>query len=219
MSEQNIKWPSDRIAQGGIFHVPKVEYSKETSDLLKMLMEESKLSMQIRKQINYHLRNGNPLPPPLPTKSAPKNMDDNSRALYIIHRAHAAKRKSLNAIVASGAYEMPRYRPNPDGKVPSNKAKLKLQEVMSGIRQSESCLKPKKRPGLLEEQEYDPEELINELLDQISERADWLAEMEELGEGKKYREDIKSQIADRLRKIKSLEKQVELKRQGCRFIE
>ncbi|XP_055909941.1 UPF0193 protein EVG1 homolog isoform X2 [Eupeodes corollae] len=186
----------------------------------EVLMEESKLSMQIRKQINYHLRNGDPLPArPPPIKTTPKNMDDNTRALYIIQKARAAKKKSLNSILASGAYEMPRYRPNPDGKMPSNKAKLKLQEVMSGIRHSEVCLKPKKRPEQIEEDSYDPEDLINELLDQINERADWLAEMEELGEGKKYRDDIKSQIADRLRKIKMLEKQIELKKQGYRFVE
>lgn len=28
-------WPSERIPQGGLFHTPKVEYSKETADLLK----------------------------------------------------------------------------------------------------------------------------------------------------------------------------------------
>ena len=28
-------WPSERIPQGGLFHAPKFEYSKETADLLK----------------------------------------------------------------------------------------------------------------------------------------------------------------------------------------
>lgn len=43
------------------------------------------------------------------------------------------------------------------------------------------------------------------VLNEIYERADWLAEMESLGEGKKHREVIQSQIADRLRMIKKLE--------------
>lgn len=36
-NEQLPMWPSERIAPGGsgAFHVPKVEYSKETADLLK----------------------------------------------------------------------------------------------------------------------------------------------------------------------------------------
>lgn len=28
-------WPSERIPQGGLFHTPKIQYSKETADLLK----------------------------------------------------------------------------------------------------------------------------------------------------------------------------------------
>lgn len=28
-------WPSERIPHGGLFHTPKIEYSKETADLLK----------------------------------------------------------------------------------------------------------------------------------------------------------------------------------------
>lgn len=32
---EKIDWPSDRVAQGGIFHPHKVTYSKETHDLIK----------------------------------------------------------------------------------------------------------------------------------------------------------------------------------------
>lgn len=28
-------WPSERVAHGGLFHLPKVKYSKETHELLK----------------------------------------------------------------------------------------------------------------------------------------------------------------------------------------
>lgn len=54
--------------------------------------------------------------------------------------------------------------------MPSNKAKLKLQEVMSGIRHSEVCLKPKKRPEQIEEDSYDPEDLINECKSQYNKK-------------------------------------------------
>lgn len=29
-----VKWPSTRVAKGGIFNLPKVRYSKETHDFL-----------------------------------------------------------------------------------------------------------------------------------------------------------------------------------------
>lgn len=43
-------------------------------------------------------------------------------------------------------------------------------------------------------------------MQEIYERADWLAEMEELGEAKPHRQVIHSQIAERLRLIKEFEK-------------
>lgn len=44
------------------------------------------------------------------------------------------------------------------------------------------------------------------MLNEIYERADWLAEMEELGEGRPHKAIIHGQIAERLRMIKQLEK-------------
>lgn len=45
------------------------------------------------------------------------------------------------------------------------------------------------------------------MVSEIYERADWLAEMEDLGEGKQHRDVIQGQIAERLREIKRIEKQ------------
>lgn len=54
---------------------------------------------------------------------------------------------------------------------------------------------------------------------QINERAEWLAEMEELGQGKKYRDEIREQIAERLRHIKSLERKITLRKEGIRYVD
>lgn len=32
---EKIDWPSERVAQGGMFHPHKVKYSKDTHDLIK----------------------------------------------------------------------------------------------------------------------------------------------------------------------------------------
>ncbi|KAI8123412.1 putative UPF0193 protein EVG1 [Lucilia cuprina] len=211
-------WPSERIPQGGLFHTPKIEYSKETADLLKLLMKESKMTMLMRKQIDYHLRNGQPLPKPEPPRL---NIcrDPDKEAIEILQRAHNAKRKSLSEIRASGAYDMPVYRPKPDDKLPSEKAKKLLQEAMSGLRLSETTLKPKRREKYKKEIKATTEDIIDELLQQINERAEWLAEMEELGEGKRYRDEIREQIAERLRQIKSLETKRKLQKQGYRYVD
>lgn len=43
-------------------------------------------------------------------------------------------------------------------------------------------------------------------MEEIQERADWLADMEALGEAKAHRTVILGQIAERLRRVKELER-------------
>ncbi|XP_037944179.1 UPF0193 protein EVG1 homolog [Teleopsis dalmanni] len=212
-----IMWPSARIPQGGLFHSPKVEYSKETAELVQLLMRESRMSMLMRDKINYHLRNGEPLPKPTPPPPIDTSVDPDENALEILRRARNAKRKSLQQIMASGVYEMPNYRPRPTNRKPNEKAKFQLQEAMSGLSLSETVLKPKKQPK--NEECTTSENIIDEILKQINDRAEWLAEMEQLGEGEKYRDEIRSQIADRLRKIKRLQERKHLEKLGARYVD
>ncbi|CAD7004884.1 unnamed protein product [Ceratitis capitata] len=183
-----IQWPSERIPQGGLFHTPKIEYSKETADLLQALMAESKMSMMMRKKINYHLRNGEPLPKPKSPRVNTK--DPEAGALDILRRAQLAKRKN---------------------RMPTEKEKKLLQEAMSGMHLAEMSVKAKRKPRNKKDFHATEEHVIDELLEQINERANWLAEMEELGEGKRFRNEVREQIAERLRHIKALETKFRLK--------
>ncbi|XP_036338405.1 UPF0193 protein EVG1 homolog [Rhagoletis pomonella] len=212
-----VLWPSERIPQGGLFHTPKFEYSKETADLLTALMAESKMSMMMRKKINYHLRNGEPLPKPEPPRFNTK--DPETGALDILRHARLAKRKSLEQILASDAYKLPPYRPKPTNRMPTEKEKKLLQEAMSGMRLAETSLKAKRKPKSRNDFNATEENLIDELLDQINERANWLAEMEELGEGKRFRNEVREQITERLRHIKALEAKMQIKRSGIRYVD
>jgi hypothetical protein len=75
-------------------------------------MEESKLSMMQRKSIDYHLRSGNPLPNPTETyQRKPVQYDfEQQQAYEIMKRAQArnGKRRNLNAIIESGAFDIER---------------------------------------------------------------------------------------------------------------
>lgn len=120
------------------------------------------MTMLMRKQIDYHLRNGQPLPKPK-TPSPNISKDPDVEALEILRRAHNAKRKSLAEIRASGAYEMPHYRPKPDNKMPSEKSKKLLQEAMSGLRLPETTLKARRKPKKKDEpSETTTDDIINE---------------------------------------------------------
>ncbi|KAH8302245.1 hypothetical protein KR044_004357 [Drosophila immigrans] len=218
--EQHLPmWPSERIPPGGsgAFHAPKVEYSKETADLLKLLMKESKMSMMVRKQIDESLRNGEPLPLPKPPRPNTSNdLDKETQA--ILERARNAKRKNLRQIEASGAYAKTYFRPKPDNRMVGDKAKARLQFTMAGVDLPDPAVKPLRRPQ--EERLVTEADIINELLDQINERADWLAEMEALGQGKKYYNEIHDQISERLHRIRTLETKMKMKEQGgYRFVD
>lgn len=194
----------------------------------------------MRKNVDYFLRNGEPFQQPK-HKSPAANMNPNKEAAEILKRAQNSKRKSLNAIVASGAYDTPNYRPKPTDRLPSEKSKAKLQESMSGCSLPLTDMKVKRRAKYAQEEiTYSNDDLINDrmyilfvviliyssiysnvflVLEQINERADWLAEMESLGQGKKYRDEIREQIAERLRHIRSLERKIELRNRGICYID
>lgn len=124
-------------------------------------MKESKMTMLMRKQIDYHLRNGQPLPKPEPPRLN-ISKDPDKEALEILRRAHNAKRKSFMEIKASGAYDLPIYRPKPDDKMNSGKAKKLLQEAMSGLKTSDTTLKPQKREKIKNEIKTTKEDIIDE---------------------------------------------------------
>ncbi|XP_055376722.1 UPF0193 protein EVG1 homolog [Condylostylus longicornis] len=209
MEVEDMQWPSERVAKGGIYHPPKVQYSKETNDLLNLLMTESRLSMSLRKKLNYHLRQGDPLP--LPEIKKPGRTEEEQIALEILQRAQNHKKRSLDIIRASGAYEQDRYRPPPNLRVPTDLAKLKLQETMCGHKLPLTHNKIKYRPSMYKkkQEEISYEEQIDEILQEIDERADWLAEMDQIGEGQKYRGLIQQQIASKLREIRALQRRMD----------
>lgn len=121
-----------------------------------------------------------------------------------------------------------RYVPLNNVRESSETQKLKLQERMSGIKErpelSSLNIKNKhKFKRSLTREQLDPMaeckfikfilftylNFFFLVLNEINERADWLAEMEELGEAKQHRRIIHDQIAERLRLIKQLEKRKE----------
>ncbi|XP_022213903.1 UPF0193 protein EVG1 homolog [Drosophila obscura] len=218
-TEKLPMWPSERIAPGGsgAFHSTKVKYSKETSELIRLLVKESKMSILMRKQIDESLRNGEPLPLPKPPRPNTNN-DPDKETLAILDRARNAKRKNLRQIEASGAYHTSYYRPPTDNRMAGEKAKSQLQFTMAGTHLADPAVKPLRRPR--EEPLVTEEDIINELLDQINERAMWLTEMESLGQGKKYRQEIRDQISERLHRIQALESKIKMKSMGgYRFVD
>lgn len=72
-------------------------------------MEEQHLTMFQRNKVNYHLRNGDPLPPPRKPKFERAQDYEDQLAMEIMMRAKTARKRSLDVIQASGAFEVEKY--------------------------------------------------------------------------------------------------------------
>lgn len=73
-------------------------------------MEEQKLTMFQRNKVNYHLRNGEPLPPPRVPAREKANDYEEQLAFEIMMRAKSARKRTLDTIVATGAYKIEKYK-------------------------------------------------------------------------------------------------------------
>lgn len=111
-------------------------------------MEEAKLTNIQRNKINYHLRNGDTLPPAViprkPNKAINTGFTSNFRQKF------DARRRSLDLIKQSGAYE--RHDPSIVGpfREPTHLAKIRLQSIMSGIKNTPPQRSVKRQPDTQE---------------------------------------------------------------------
>ncbi|CAH3998122.1 UPF0193 protein EVG1 homolog isoform X1 [Pieris brassicae] len=186
----NVFWPSKSVPHGGIFHTRVVEPSRTQETFLKVLLEESRLSIAQRKKSELGLR------------QYEKKEDHQSQVDIPMVRPRTSRRRSLSAIRESGILDAVDYRPIKRGE---DREKLKdcLAKVMAYGEQEQKPLpaphRAKSPPKLPTKKEK-----WHDLMTQIRERAEWLAEMEDMGHGAPHRELIQDQIAERLRALDAL---------------
>ncbi|CAO1441250.1 unnamed protein product [Diamesa tonsa] len=205
-------WPSERIPHGGIFHQSKVNYSKDTHNMIKVLMKEANMTMMQRDKINYFLRSGSSLPQPeMPNRKLPSEEYEMKRAMELMERSRVVRKRSLDTIKQSGVFEVQKYVPKVSTRMDSQKAKQQLQERMSGLKEYPELDKftlHNKDKHRRKNCPIHSDDKTAELLNEIYERIDWLKEMEDLGEAKKHRQIINAQITERLREIKTIEEKM-----------
>ncbi|XP_041977958.1 UPF0193 protein EVG1 homolog [Aricia agestis] len=186
-----VNWPSKSIPHGGILHTKVIEPSTEQQRFLKVLLEESKLTISQRRKGAYVLRQYDEVARTERSEKQP------------VVRPRTSRRRSLSAIRESGIYIVDEYRPVKRGE---DREKLKenlVYQMAYGDKEQRSEPRPPPRP---KHQTRLPtkKEQWNDLVTQIRERADWLAEMEYLGQGAQYRDLVNGQIAERMRALDAL---------------
>ncbi|XP_043469477.1 UPF0193 protein EVG1 [Leptopilina heterotoma] len=191
------------IGIGAIHNPPRAKYSQETRNLIKELMEESKLSMMQRKSILRAVDRGESLPHPNIKSSKDKKKEKEPQVLY----PSVWRKRSQNLIINSGLYEREQFRrtvPLPD----MEKQKRHLAHMMAYGKDMPPT--PNGPLNLHREKKLprtpNDDEMFEELVEGIRERIEFLKDMEALGQGKKYRTIIQQEVAEKLRLIQSLNK-------------
>jgi len=203
------------VAKGGLWTSHSAPVSKETQNLLKVMMEESKLTNFQRRQLQENMkkgeslpvacnpttsRNGRVQPRSTPKKSLPKVM--NARHLS------GGKRPKEAIDIQQSSVPQEIYKP-PPGKLISEKDKRRLQNVMAygedgkNIEDVPRQKKPSPRE-MVQEKEVDR---FDEVLQEIEDRKAFLDEMEELGQGKQYRTIISTEISQKIRELELIDKE------------
>ncbi|KAK2577128.1 hypothetical protein KPH14_003290 [Odynerus spinipes] len=188
----------------GAFHnPPRAKYSEETRNLIKLLMEESKVGMMQRKAIQKAIDKGESLPPPRKSAECKKKAEEPQVMFPSIW-----KKRSQNMIVGSGAYEREQYRrtaPLPN----REKQKRHLACLMAyGKEMPETPHGPKILHKARRELKLPPDDdPFEHIIEGIRERMEFLNDMECLGMGKKYRPIIQQEIAQKIRLMESIDKE------------
>ncbi|XP_045212817.2 UPF0193 protein EVG1-like [Mercenaria mercenaria] len=196
---------------GGFWNAPKVQYSQQTHNLLKEMMQESKLTNFQQRHLEKQLRGGGSLPTQCnPTTSAKKKQPaaPAKPPKYLTPKNYNSKVRTKDTIEASGAYERPQYEPGPSHWYRnSGKEKQKLANIMAfgqDIDPNEERLKRRAQPVEYEE-ESEPDR-FDELQQEIDERREFLRQMEAVGQGDKHRPLIETQISQLIREMEVIDK-------------
>ncbi|XP_033121547.1 UPF0193 protein EVG1 homolog [Anneissia japonica] len=193
--------------EGGIWDSRTPAYSKETQDLLKVMMQESKLTSFQQRQLQNTLKNGSKLPLKChPTSSAkPRQPVTKSvpASVKVDISGYQGGIRTRDEIEDSGAYERPKYLPGPSRNL--DKEKQRLQNFMAYGEDLKITEKRKKE--VLKIPEPKPSvDRFDELQEEIQERQNFLEEMEGLGKGKQYRTIIGTEISQKIREMEVIDK-------------
>ncbi|KAL8597436.1 hypothetical protein ACOMHN_050934 [Nucella lapillus] len=193
-------------APGGFWSAPQVQYSKQTHDLLKEMMKESKLTNFQQRQLDKTLKGGGQLPSRVPPtcsvkQTKPKKQPPPSKVLN--PKNYAVGLRSKDTMEAQGAFVKSDYVP-PRGITRSAREKEKLANIMAYGEDVDKIPLERVRRRL---QTPPPEpDRFDELQSEIEERQKFLADMENLGKGEKYQQIIATEISQKVREMEIIDK-------------
>lgn len=198
-----------RVAGGGFWNPPQVQYSKETHNLLKEMMKESRLTNTQQRNLEKSLRSGDSLPlqcPPTHTNKKKEMVTSAKQSKVLNPRNYKPTVRTKEQIEASGAYEKTDYSPAYIDKGRDNeKNKQRLANIMAFGKDIDPHEQRKNQPPVEYVEEPLPDR-FDEIQDEIEERRNFLKEMEALGQGGKYRSIIETEVSQLIREMEVIDK-------------
>ncbi|GFO23384.1 upf0193 protein evg1-like [Plakobranchus ocellatus] len=200
--------------QGGFWNAPQVVYSKQTHDLLKDMMRESKLTTFQQRHLEKTLRGGGQLParvPPTTSKLDHRKAKAQAPQPKVLNpKVYSGGVRSKNTMERMGAFEKPEYIP-PRGVTRSAREKEKLANIMA-YGEDQPRIPMKNIRVRLEPLSPLPDR-FDELQKEIKDRQDFLKEMESIGKGEQYRVIIATEISQKVREMELIDKKRSLELQ------
>ncbi|NXR77015.1 EVG1 protein, partial [Pycnonotus jocosus] len=179
-------------------------YSTGTRELVRAMMEELQVTHSQKRYLMDYVKRGDALPlqrfPPSSKQPVPVSYPAASQPCRLPARALLRPAKVCQA---GDAYTREKFKPQPTRDL--EKEKRRLQNILAtGKDEMEEDVKQvfiqKKEEEIAEPDRF--EELMNE----IQERRKFLAEMEALGQGKKYQGIVLSEISQKLHEMEIIDK-------------
>ncbi|KAL4647865.1 UPF0193 protein EVG1 [Arapaima gigas] len=186
----------------GLLNCPRVpQYSKETLETIKLMMQEAKLSHFQQRQIISQLQNGGALQLSYKPTSSATCTQPNSSAKQTYRLPSRPQKRSAEMCRAGDSYTREKFLPSATRDL--EKEKRRLQNIFAtGNEKSDTpllCHLPDERE---DEEETDR---FQDVLDEIEERKQFLEEMTALGKGKYYRNIISTEISQKVRELEIID--------------
>ncbi|XP_069087443.1 UPF0193 protein EVG1 isoform X2 [Pleurodeles waltl] len=175
-----------------------------------MMMQESKLTNFQQRQLRTHLQRGDALPTRChPTSSndcqVPQHLSPPAGENHLLVLPPRPCLRPAESCRAGDAYNRDQYRPQATRDL--EKEKRRLQNILATGKDVPEVRRDR-RPAPRKEEVAEVElDRFDELVNEIQERRQFLDEMEALGQGKKYRSIVETEISQKLREMEIIDQQ------------
>ncbi|XP_054634718.1 UPF0193 protein EVG1 [Dunckerocampus dactyliophorus] len=179
------------------------QYSKNTQDLLRSMMQELTLTNRQRKHISECLKNGSALPlTTQPPSSVSPRQPKGSKCVHKLLPGRPQRRSAASCLSGNNVRE--RFCPAPTRDL--EKEKRRLQSILATGQEESADDAPSKNVATCVKAAVTEErDRYQEVLDEIEERRQFLADMASLGQEKQYIHIINTEISQKIRELEILD--------------